>query len=120
MLDPKENLRTLERFDRIAAKSEFADPGDHLRVISKRLVYLYEKRATLHAKGHPAFQLDREIDALFWLMAFHYVWAGREVKPCLKRVKGHELIDFKRFERMIDHVIAAKASEDSSPFNKAA
>lgn len=114
-MDADENLRTLKELSKLAAKTEFSTPSDHLRTIAKRLAYLFEKRSTIHKTVKPPYFQDDEIDALFWLTAFHYVWTGRDVRPYFKRVKGHELIDFARFDRMVDYVIAAKAKEDIGP-----
>ena len=106
-MTPEENLITLRLLRKIGG-SEFASPSEHLRAISQRLAYLFKKLETIpETVKRPYFQ-DDEIDALFWLLANHHVHTGQDVLRYMKRVAGNELIDFKRFDRVLQHIIAAR------------
>ena len=118
-MTPEENLNTLRLLWKLG-RNEFAKPSEHLRHISQRLAYLFKKLATIPETVKQPYFLHDEIDALFWLLAHHHVNSGQDVLLYMKRVAGHELIDFKRFDRMLNHIIAAKQKQVADTLSKAA
>ena len=104
------------RNSKLGTPREFDAASDYLRTLTRRLIYLYEKRASASSsvKG-PLFQ-DDEIDAIFWALAFYKITTGRDVAPQFQRQRGGERIDLARFNRMVEHVkgwLAHIASSDA-------
>ena len=117
-MTPDENLRPIRRHSRIG-ESEFVSPSEHLRAISKLLACLFKKLSAMPETYKPPYFQNDEIDALFWLLAHHHLNSGQDVLQYMKRAAGHELIDFKRFDRMLKHVMAAKQNQEADTPSKA-
>lgn len=77
---------------------------DHLKAISKRLIYLHGKQRRLPDAVKTRSYLMDEIDAIFWLLAWYEMYSEYDVLSIMNKIDCEGLIETKRYTECLERI----------------